>query len=376
MSKTRHPFRLASIALLCFALTAHAADALPDDPAAAWEAVNQAVRAPAPKLQLQGRLPTGPEMEQHRKEQSDAALHCADLARAFTRKFPGDGRAKEARDICRERLDFAVRRGAHDRLAELEQVEQDIINRGALNVDERFAMRAAAVERASAVAQAKGEDILAAYEAGVRRLQREFPGRPEIAQMLYAVAVRSTGEKARQLAEEVRRATTSPELKESAFQLALRTQRLGQPLRIRFTAVDGRKIDTANDAGKVILIDFWATWSGPSIANVPKLAALRDKYQDQGLVILGISTDRDLGSLRAYIDFKKIPWPQCFDNDPDTPSLAQSLGVEQIPATWLIDRQGRLRDMNAGRDLESSVVALLNEPAESAETGKPALTER
>ena len=359
--------RILQLLIGCFfSGAAFAAPALPDDPAAAWEIVNQALRVPAPAIQIQGKLPSRTEMEIHRRAESDNALHCADLAGAFARKFPSHKRAHEARTICRDRLNYAVRRGAHDRLPELERVEQEILVKADLSPDQRFQMRAAAVERAAAVAQAKGDDMLAAYEIGVRKLQQEFPGRPEIAQMLYAVAVRSSGAKAKALANEVRRSATTADLKEAAWKLAARAERIGKPLRVKFTAVDGEKIDTANHQGKVVLIDFWATWSGPSIANLPKLTKLHERFADQGLVILGISTDHDRNALHSFINFKKIPWPQCFDNDPKTPSLTEALGVEQIPALWLIDRQGRLRNTNAGSDLETAVSELIREEPDDA----------
>jgi hypothetical protein len=96
---------------------------LPDDPVAAWTEVTAAVNAPAPIIQLNGKLPSRTEMDVHRKAQSDAALHCAELAEAFVRKFPSHKQAGEARNICRERLNFAVRRGAHERLGDLERVD-------------------------------------------------------------------------------------------------------------------------------------------------------------------------------------------------------------------------------------------------------------
>ena len=358
---------------LTLLLAAATAGPLPDDPAAAWDQVNAALNAPTPGLQLPGRLPTRKEMDRHRQAQTDAAVRCADFAAEFVKRFPSDQRAGRAREICRDRLDFAVRRGLHDRLPELERVELEIVSGNGLDADQRFALRAAAVERAAIVAQARGEDMLAAYETGVRRLQKDFPGRPELAQMLYAVAVGSTGEKARQLADEVRRTAPNAELRDAAGKLVRRAQQVGQPIRIRFTAVDGSSVDTADLAGKVILVDFWATWSGPSIANLPKLVRLREKHADDGLVLLGISTDHDRNALNAFLNFKRVPWPQCFDNDPKTPSLAESLGVEQIPALWLIDRQGRLREMNAGRDLEGLVSQLLDEEAteDRASTPRP-----
>lgn len=364
---TQRPMNMRILAtiLLC-SLALNAAEPLPDDAKAAWEQVQASVKAAPGPIQLQGRLPTKNELDAHRRAESAAALHCADLARAFVKRFPGHDQAGEARKLCRQRLEFAVRRGAHDRLPELEAVEKAILATSDLSPDQRFQMRAAAVERTAAVAQAKGEDILAAYETGVRQLQREFPGRPEIPRMLYAIAVRSTGAKARELAEEVRRTSTSPELKQAAWKLVARADRIGKPLRIQFTAVDGSEIDTAKLAGKVILLDFWATWSGPSIAELPRLTKLHEKYRDRGLEILGISTDHERNALHSFINHKKIPWPQCFDNAPETPSLREGLGVEQIPAMWLIDRQGRLRDTNARTDLEAAVVRLLEEQVEES----------
>jgi peroxiredoxin len=342
------------------------AETLPDNPDEAWEIVQKAIAVNVPPLQLQGRLPTKAEMQAHRNAKAEAALHCADIAGDFARKFPDHPRAVESRKICHTGLSAAVRDGALKRLPDLERVEREILSKSGLSPDQRFQLRAASVERAAALAQSQGEDMLAAYEAGVRQLQGEFPGRPEIAQMLYAIAVRSSGEKARALADEIRRTTNSPELKTDANKLIARAKRVGGPLRLRFTSVEGQKVDTASFLGKVVLVNFWATWSAPSISQIPRLTRLHEDFEDRGLVLLGISTDHDRNALNAFLNHKPLPWPQCFDNDPNSASLSQTFGVEAIPAIWLIDRQGRLRFTNAALHLEDSVQTLLSE-----EAGKP-----
>src|SRR5471030_1254825 len=68
---------------------------------------------------------------------------------------------------------------------------------------------------------------------------------------------------------------------------------LDKPLDLKFTAVDGKKVDLADMRGKVVLIDFWATWCPPCRAEVPDVVATYKKYHDQGFEVVGISLDQD-----------------------------------------------------------------------------------
>ena len=139
--------------------------------------------------------------------------------------------------------------------------------------------------------------------------------------------------------------------------------RIGKPLDIKFTSIDGQKIDVSKMKGKVVLIDFWATWCGPCVAELPNVKRAYDKLHSKGFEIVGISLDSKESALRRFVKKEKMPWPQYFDGKGWKNSISTSHGIRSIPAMWLVDKQGNLADLNARPDLESKVEKLLAVPS-------------
>ena len=134
---------------------------------------------------------------------------------------------------------------------------------------------------------------------------------------------------------------------------------LGKPVEIAFTAIDGRKIDATKMKGKVVLIDFWATWCGPCTAELPNLKKTYAKYNNKGLEIIGISLDHSKAKLTNFIAKEEIPWPQQFDGLGWENKFAVKYGIRGIPTMWLINKQGILVDKNARATLDSKIEKLL-----------------
>lgn len=124
--------------------------------------------------------------------------------------------------------------------------------------------------------------------------------------------------------------------------------KIGQPFELSFKdAVTGRTVDIKELKGKVVLVDFWATWCGPCVAEMPHLKEFYAKYHPQGVEILGVSLDEPEanGGLKALKDFvakNGIPWSQYYQGNGWQSKFSSAWGIQSIPATFAIDKQGKL----------------------------------
>jgi thiol-disulfide isomerase/thioredoxin len=128
--------------------------------------------------------------------------------------------------------------------------------------------------------------------------------------------------------------------------------------------LEGKPLSIASRKGKVVLIDFWATWCGPCVRELPNVLKTYEKYHDKGFEIIGISLDSDKDKLTTFIKEKKMTWPQYFDGKGWQNKVSTQYGIQSIPATYLIDKEGKVLAIGLrGEALEAAVGKALGESA-------------
>jgi peroxiredoxin len=114
-----------------------------------------------------------------------------------------------------------------------------------------------------------------------------------------------------------------------------------------FTLTDskGGAIKLSDYKGRVVLLDFWATWCGGCKLEIPWYVEFQDKYKDRGLATIGVSMDEDgWKAVKPFLEKNKINYPVVIGND----NLAKLYGLEAMPMTLLIDREGKIAVSHVG----------------------------
>jgi thiol-disulfide isomerase/thioredoxin len=146
---------------------------------------------------------------------------------------------------------------------------------------------------------------------------------------------------------------------------------VGRPFELVFNEATTRKRITMDDfLGKVVVIEFWATWCGPCVEEMPKMKTLYERFRGQGVEFIGVSHDRKEGGLNKLRDFvtkNQIPWPQFYqvEGAEKVPSIFQ--GGNGIPVVWVVDQEGKLYSIHARGKLETMIPELLRKGRGSVE---------
>lgn len=159
-----------------------------------------------------------------------------------------------------------------------------------------------------------------------------------------------------------------------------RLELLDNPMELSGVQVDGTPLDWESYRGKVVLVDFWATWCGPCRAELPNVKEMYAAYHDKGFDVVGVSLDTSLEKVEEFVEAQEIPWANLYGEDEEHDGwdhpMATYYGISGIPTAILVDQQGRAVDLNArGVRLRDELQRLLGDPVESPTEGDEAETD-
>ena len=146
---------------------------------------------------------------------------------------------------------------------------------------------------------------------------------------------------------------------------------VGQPFTVAGVQADGSPFDWGKYQGKVVLIDFWATWCGPCLQEIPNIDANYKKYKAKGFEVVGVNLDDDSQTVVRFLEVQPLPWATVVSTDPNARGfehpLAIKCGIDAIPFIVLVDRDGKVNALHVrGEKLEQKLAELLGPAGEPA----------
>jgi peroxiredoxin len=254
--------------------------------------------------------------------------HCPECLRQAYSLARSMGRYQQAEEIAREWL--AVATEDSERAAAHYRIGLALQQQALKSIKQEGLVESAAEFRTALQLEPTFTEIYFALGVSLARLHQDDVAREQFAIFLE-------------------RDTVKPELHERAQRfhdrVDLARARMAPPFSI--TTLDGQHISLDSLAGKVVLIDFWATWCAPCLQALPHIRDIVHRFQNQPFVVLSISLDKDEREWKSCVQKNHMTWPQYRDGSTQGP-IARSFDVQGLPATFTIDADGVIADQHLG----------------------------
>jgi thiol-disulfide isomerase/thioredoxin len=340
--------------------------AVPDGtPAELLAYIQKLLNSPPADGSPEGRL-------QHRDKQILLSIDAASKILASKDATPKE--AAEGAEIKLQLLTIAIRLGLEGVETPLDEFKE------ALRKDERSLVRAVIVQRDLLEQSAQWRQL---DEEGQKKYFDDFVGfltsielEPRHGQLVHMVGstLDRQDQKAAQTLINLAVPIFAASEDENVASVAIRLERLlryvrlvGSEMPIEGELLGGEAIDWSQFKDKVVLVDFWATWCGPCIAELPNVVENYKRYHGKGFEVVGISLDSDPLKVKDFVEQREIPWQILFSEDPEATGwehpMAVLHGIDAIPAAILVGKDGKVITKEArGPELGSRLRELLGEP--------------
>jgi thiol-disulfide isomerase/thioredoxin len=330
------------------------AASLPADPDKAWKELEGSAKPPPVPKEWGGKAPTAEQKQQFEKFLGEQSGLVAERFREFRTRFPDHAKAAEAKAREEYFTSQAVRYGNK---AVADKVESN------LTEAQKIEKRMNEVHRKAMAKQTDGlPAVLKEFESGLREVIKDYPASPMPWQAMFAIVDNGDAETQKRILDEIVASKAADEATVNRAKGLLKAiGALGRPLELSFTAIDGRTVDVQKLKGKVVLVDFWATWCGPCMVALPEVVETYKKLHEKGFEIVGISLDKSKDALEKVVERYQMPWPQFFDGRGWGNKFAIEYNITAVPTMWLVDKTGKLRTMKARENLEEQIKDLLAE---------------